>query len=67
MAIALDLCAPFPQLQAALSIMVVMSTPPVMAAPGVNNGHKLEDSADANQGGGQEHPKNGNRKNGQFD
>ena len=57
-------------LLSALSMMVVMSAAPALAfhdVGHVNNGHKVEDSGDANQGGGQEKPKNGNRKNGQFD
>ena len=53
-------------LLSALAVMGVMMAPPVMADPGFNKGHKAEDGADANQGGGQEHSKNANQKNGQF-
>ena len=57
-------------LLSALSIMVVLAVPPVMAVPvgGFGNeGHKGDDGLDANKGGGQETPKNPNRKNGQFE
>ena len=57
-------------LLSALAIMVVMSVPPVMADPvgGFGNeGHKGDDGADHNKGGGQEKPKNENRKSGHLD
>ena len=57
-------------LLAALSIMVVMAVPPVMADPvgGFNNeGNKGADGLDHNKGGGQETPKNPLRKNGQLE
>ena len=50
-------------LLSALSIMVVMAVPPVMAAPGGNSpcyhcqGNQLDDSADHDQGGGNDHIK----------
>ncbi len=53
-------------LLSALSIMVVLAVPPVMAKAG-NEGHKGDDGLDANKGGGQEKPKNFLRKNGQFE
>jgi len=55
-------------LLAALSVMMVMAVPPVMAVPAggfhVNNGHKADDGGDKNLGGGQEkidraHPPHG--------
>ena len=62
-------------LLSALSIMVVLAVPPVMADPvggftggtAGNEGNKSDDGLDKNKGGGQEKPKNGRRKNGQFE
>jgi hypothetical protein len=46
-------------LLSALSVMVVMAVPPVMAAPdGQNSGNKASDGLDKNKGGGQEHIRN---------
>ncbi len=53
-------------LLSALSIMVVLAVPPVMAEDH-DEGNKREDGPDKNKGGGQENPKNANRKNGQFE
>ncbi len=47
-------------------MMVMMSAAPVMA-DGHDEGHKRDDGLDKNKGGGQEKPKNENRKNGQFE
>ena len=47
-----------------LAMMMVMAVPPVMADPPVghtNNGHKLDDNADHDQGGGNNHIKTNNR------
>jgi hypothetical protein len=52
-------------LLAALSMMMVMSVPPAMAhhdVGHVNNGHKADDSADADEGGGNDHIKQNNGK-----
>ena len=51
-------------LLSALSIMVVMAVPPAMAHHDVghtNNGHKTDDNADHDQGGGNNHIKTNNR------
>ncbi len=57
-------------LLATVMLLGVMSVSPALAHHDVghdNNGRKSDDGADANKGGGQEKPKNGRRKNGQFE
>jgi hypothetical protein len=54
-------------LLSALTMMMFMAVPPVMAAPGGNSpchcqGHQTDDGLDHNQGGGQEHIKFNNGK-----
>ncbi len=52
-------------LLSALAMMMVMSVPPAMAHHDVghtNAGHKADDSADRNQGGGDDHIKQNNGK-----
>jgi hypothetical protein len=53
-------------LLSALSIMVVLAVPPVMASDH-DEGNKRADGPDANKGGGQEKPKNENMKKGQLE
>ena len=43
-------------------MMVGMSAAPAMAVPGVNQGHKDDDNADRDQGGGNDHIKQNNGK-----
>jgi hypothetical protein len=56
----------------AVLLMTVMMLGVMPAAPAlavsthVNEGHKLDDGGDKNQGGGQEHPKNQNHQNGRV-
>jgi hypothetical protein len=53
-------------LLSALSMMMVLSVPPVMAHSH-DEGNKRADGPDFNKGGGQETPKNPLRKNGQLE
>ena len=60
----------------AMVMVLMMSAAPALAhhdvghvnsGVGIDRGNKVSDGLDANKGGGQEKPKNGNRKNGQFE